>query len=142
MARPRTRRAAKESREKAEKAIEQAVTAEQKHAAPQNQEEQVPLESREQAPASGSKRPRSGEASPEPLREEKRQRVRIPTAQHAGSCVSLMNGTSYRSCNNIPSLHAQPVHTDLLSAGRLPLEAAEQLRRYSPCTTGLRRVTF
>ena len=81
MARPRTRRAAKESQEKAEKAVEQPEQPEQQ---PDQQEngnaEEAPLEETVAEPLlnedkSAGKRRRSDEASPVPAREEKRQRV-------------------------------------------------------------------
>ena len=81
MARPRTRRAAKESMEKAEKAVEQPEQTEQQ---PEEQEngnaaeeppEETVAEPLLKGDRSAGKRRRSDEASPVPAREEKRQRV-------------------------------------------------------------------
>lgn len=76
MARPRTRKAVRESREKAEKAIEEAEKAEQEGTTTATEEKTTqPSAVLEDEQKSSGKRLRPKDISPEPARDEKRQRV-------------------------------------------------------------------
>lgn len=89
MARPRTRRAAKESREKAERAVEQAENGELKSSKADLEEAQQPVEDPEEdAPKSEGKRARSRDGSSATLHQEKRQKVRLScsTCRKLASC--------------------------------------------------------